>query len=126
MSPALTIVFSSPSHSFQLTNAPPTDAFCCNYRPQKEEKHLLRLTIGDNWINYPGKRSTPMVDLTTAELLINSTISTPGAKFLGINLADFYLNTPMLNPKYIRLCLDIIPDNIIVHYNLSKIDTPDG
>ncbi len=67
-----------------------------------------------------------MVDLTTAELLINSTISTPGAKFLGINLADFYLNTPMLNPKYIRLCLDIIPDNIIVHYNLSKIDTPDG
>jgi hypothetical protein len=27
MSPALTHVFSSPSHSFQLTNAPPTAAF---------------------------------------------------------------------------------------------------
>jgi hypothetical protein len=40
-----------------------------------------------------------MADLTTAKLLINSTISTPGTKFLGINLANFYLNTPMLNPE---------------------------
>ena len=126
MSPALTHVFSSPSHSFQLTNAPPTDAFCCNYRPQKEEKHLLRLTIGDNWINYPGNKSTQMANLTTAKLLINSTISTPGAKFLGINLANFYLSTPMPNPKYMHLRLDIIPNKIIDHYNLHDIVTPDG
>jgi hypothetical protein len=51
---------------------------CSNYRPQKEEKHCIRLTIGGDWINYPGNNSTPMADLTTAKLLINSTISTPG------------------------------------------------
>jgi hypothetical protein len=54
-------------------------------------------------INYPGNKATPTTDLTTAKLLINSTISTPGAIFLGINLTNFYLNTPMPNPKYMRL-----------------------
>jgi hypothetical protein len=46
-----------------------------------------------------------MANLTTAKLLINSTISTPGAKFLGIDLTNFYLNTPMPNSKYMHLCL---------------------
>ncbi len=67
-----------------------------------------------------------MADLTTAKLLINFTISTSGAKFVVINLANFYLNTPMPNPKYMHLCLDIIPDKIINHYNLCDIVTPDG
>jgi hypothetical protein len=32
----------------------------------------------------------------------------------------------MPNPKYMHLCLDIIPDKIIVSYNLRDIVTPDG
>ncbi len=67
-----------------------------------------------------------MADLTTAKLLINSNISTPCAKFLGFNLTDFYLNTPMPNPEYMHLHLNIIPDKIIIHYNLCNIVTPDG
>jgi hypothetical protein len=77
-------------------------------------------------IDYPGNKSTPTADLTTAKVLINSTISTPGAKFLGINLADFYLNTPMPNPECMHLHLNIIPKEIIVHYNLCDIVTPDS
>ncbi len=83
---------------------------CCNYQPQKEEKQRVRLTIGRNFIHYPGIKSTLTTDLTMAKLLLNSTIvSTPGAMFWGIHLANFYLNTPMPNPKYMRLCLNIIP-----------------
>ena len=41
--------------------------------------------------------------------------------FLGINLANFYLNTPMPEPKYMRLRLDIIPEEIIVKYNLRDL-----
>jgi hypothetical protein len=67
-----------------------------------------------------------MANLTTAKLLINSTISTSGAKFLGINLANFYLKTPMPNPKYMHLGLEIIPNEIIDHYNLHDIVTPDS
>jgi hypothetical protein len=54
------------------------------------------LTVGGNLIDFPGNKSTPTADLLTAKLLINSTISTPGAVFLGIDLANFYHNTPMV------------------------------
>ena len=66
-----------------------------------------------------------MADLSTAKLLINSTISSPGASFLGITLANFYLNTPVSYPKYMRLRLYIIPNKIIIHYSLRNIFTPD-
>ncbi len=99
---------------------------CCSYQPQKEEKHCVRLTVGGNWMDYSGNKSTLTADLTMAKLLINSTISTPGAMFFGIDLANFYLTTPIPNPQYMRLCLDIIPNKIIDHYNLCIIVTPDG
>jgi hypothetical protein len=72
---------------------------CCNVRLQKEEIYRTRLTVGGNLIDFPGNTSTPTADLLTAKLLINSTISTPGAVFLGIDLANFYLNTPMADPE---------------------------
>ncbi len=59
---------------------------CCNYQPQKEEKHHLRLTVGSNCINYPGNKSTPTAYLITAKLLINSTIRTPTQSFWASRL----------------------------------------
>ena len=72
----------------------------CNFRPQKEEQHRTRLTVGGDRIDYPGTKATPTADLTTAKLLINSTISTPDVIFLGIDLSNIYLNTPMPNHEY--------------------------
>jgi hypothetical protein len=83
------------------TNKRPTyGRIVCNFHPQKEEQNRSHLTVGGNQINYPGNKSTPTANLTTAKLLINSTISMPGAVFLGINLANFYLNTPLPNYGY--------------------------
>jgi hypothetical protein len=65
----------------------------CNYQPQKEEKHHTRLTVGGNQINYPGNKNTLTADLTTAKLLINSTISTPGANFWASTL-PISISTP--------------------------------
>jgi hypothetical protein len=124
--PGTDTCFFIPKSLVPTHKCPTYGRICCNYQPQKEEKHCVRLTFGGNWINYPGNKSTPTANLTTAKLLINSTISTPGAKFLGIDLAKSYLNTPMPNPEYMHLCLDIIPDKIINHYNLCNIVTPDG
>jgi hypothetical protein len=124
--PGTNTCFFIPKSLVPAHKCPTYGRICHNYQPQKEVKHCVRLTVGSNRINYPGNKSTPMANLNTAKLLINSTISTPGAKFLGINLANFYLNTPMLNPKYMRLHLNIIPDKIIIHYNLHDIVTPDG
>jgi hypothetical protein len=96
--PGTDTCFFIPESLVSAHKCPTYSCICCIYQPHKEEKHCVRLTVGGNWINYPGNTSTPMADLTTAKLLINSTISTPGANFLGIGLANFYLNTPMPNP----------------------------
>ncbi len=51
--------------------------------------------LGGDRIRYAGNKSTPKADLVTAKLLINSTILMPNNKFYGIDLANFYLMTPM-------------------------------
>jgi hypothetical protein len=51
--------------------------------------------MGGNLVNYPDDCGTPTADLLTVKLLLNSIISTPNAKFMTINLKDFYLLTPM-------------------------------
>jgi len=65
-------------------------------------------------------------DLLTVKLLINSIISTPGAKFMTMYIKDFYLNTPMTRYEYMRLKISDMPNDVIEHYNLREIATPDG
>jgi len=50
-----------------------------DYCPQKEDPNRVRITVGGNLIDYPGELTTRTADLTTAKLLWNSTLSTPGA-----------------------------------------------
>ena len=64
--------------------------------------------------------------MLTTKILLNSVISTKGAQFMTIDIKDFYLNTPMVRPEYMRLKLSDIPDNIITLYNLDKLVTTDG
>ena len=66
-----------------------------SYRPEKGNSYRTRLTVGGNLIIYPSEYSTPTVDFLTVKLLINSVISTPDARFMNIDIKDFYLNTPM-------------------------------
>ena len=73
----------------------------CNVRPQKEETNQTRLTMGGDKINISIDCGTPTANLLTVKLLLNSIISTPGAKFLGLDLKDFYLNTPMEQPEFL-------------------------
>jgi hypothetical protein len=92
-------------------------------RPQKKEPARTRLTVGGNLIDYPWDVATPTSDLTTAKLLFNSVVSTPGAVFVVMDVKNFYLNTPMERPEYMRLPLKLIPPEIIDKYNLrDKVD----
>jgi hypothetical protein len=91
---------------------------CCNVRPQKEEQHRTRLTVGGDRIDYDGDVSTPTADPTTAKLLINSVISTPGAKYLCGDLSNFYLESDMERYEYMRLPMTVVPPEIIEAYNL--------
>jgi hypothetical protein len=64
--------------------------------------------------------------MTLFIMIMNSVISTKGARCMMIDLKDFYLNTPMERPEYMRLKLSDIPEEIIVQYKLRDIATPEG
>jgi hypothetical protein len=93
----------------------------CDYRPQKTEPERTRLTVGGNLIDYPYDVSTDTSDLTTAKLVINSTISTPGARHVLIDLKNYYLGTPMTRYEYMRLAIDTLPAEIVAQYKLRDI-----
>ena len=83
-----------------------------------KRENRTRITLGGNLVNYPGNVGTPTANMLLFKILINSVISTPGAKFLTIDLANFYLNTPMKRYDYVKLHLCDIPDEIIQEYKL--------
>jgi hypothetical protein len=79
---------------------------CANYRPEKADPNRIRITLGGNLVNYPGDVGTRTADLLTVKLLLNSVISTPGAKFMSLHISNFYLMAPMDRPEYVRMNLD--------------------
>jgi hypothetical protein len=84
----------------QLSNIPKGrkvtyGSFVVDIKDHKEEKEHKRLTVGGDQIEYPGDKSTCTAGLTTAKNLINSVISTLGAKFLVIDIKKLYVNTPL-------------------------------
>ena len=80
-----------------------------DYIPQKADPNRVRITAGGNLITYPGKLTTRTADLTTAKVLWNSVVSTPGAKFMGIDIKSFYLTAPLPEPEYMKMPLSVFP-----------------
>ncbi len=46
-------------------------------------------------INYPGEVATPAADMLVTKMLFNSDISTRGARFMTMDISNFYLMTPL-------------------------------
>jgi hypothetical protein len=90
-------------------------------RPNKSEIHRVRLTVGGNLIQYPGDVSARSADLTTSKCLWNSTISTDGARYMCLDVKNFYLGTPMETFEYMRIPTKLIPHRIIEQYNLLPL-----
>jgi hypothetical protein len=86
-----------------------------------QEKERTRLTVGGDHIEYPGDKSTRTAGLTTAKILINSVISTLGAKFLVIDIKNFYLNTLLGRFEYMVINLSLLPQETIDKYDLIEL-----
>ena len=71
--------------------------------PQKKDPNRVRITVGGNLINYPHKLTTRMADLTTAKVIWNIELSTEDARFMGINIKNCYLGTPLDRYEYTKL-----------------------
>jgi Reverse transcriptase (RNA-dependent DNA polymerase) len=108
-------------------NKRPTYArFVTDIRPQKQEKHRVRLTIGGNLIEYEGDVSSPTGSLTTYKIHCNDIISTPHARAMSLDIENYYLNTPLPTPEYMKVHISLIPDEIIQAYNLWSIVDSEG
>jgi hypothetical protein len=68
-------------------------SFVVDIKDHKAEKERTRSNVGGDHIEHPGGESTRTAGLTTAKILIKSAIFTPNAKFLVIDITNFYLNT---------------------------------
>ena len=55
-------------------------------RPHKSETHRVRMTVEGNLLDYADDTNSPIVALTTSKILFNSIVSTPNAKFLGLDI----------------------------------------
>jgi hypothetical protein len=93
----------------------------CTYQSKKKAPNCTRITMGGNLVNYPDDCGTPTADLLTIKLLFNSIISTDNAKFMTIDIKDFYLMTPMKRYEYFHVKINLFPQDINNEYNLHDI-----
>jgi hypothetical protein len=91
----------------------------CEVCLEKDDLDCTRITIGSNRICFPGDVGTNTVSLELVKLLLNSVLSCPGARFSSIDLKNFYLDTPMPDPEYVRIKIADIPAEFIEEYNLQ-------
>jgi hypothetical protein len=96
-------------------------SFVVDIKAYPEETESTRITVGDDQIEYPGDKSTRTTGLTTAKMLFNSTISTPGARFMVTDIKHFYLNTPLERYEYMVVLMASLRQEIINEYGLDEL-----
>ena len=90
-----------------------------DYRPQKEDPNRVRITFsGSNHDSGDVELTTRTADLTVSKILWNSVVSTRNAKFMCIDISNFYLNAPLIRFEYMKIPLSIFPAHIVQQYNL--------
>jgi hypothetical protein len=93
----------------------------CDYKPHKQEKERVRLTVGGDILKYSGDVATSTADITTFKILINSTFSTKDAAMMMMDIKNYYLGTPLPRFEYMKMQLSRFPEEIIQKYNLNAL-----
>ncbi len=96
-----------------------------NFCPQKLDPHCIRITAKGNLINYPGKLTTRTADLTTSKLMWNSVLSTEGAKYMCLDIKNFYLTATLDCFEYMKMPLSLFP-SWIKEQKTHKMWSPGG
>ena len=81
----------------------------CEYRPDKDDPNMTHITIVGGHIIVPFDVFTPIGSLELVKLIINSVLSRQNARFSAFDIKNFYLDTPIENPEYVRVKLEDIP-----------------
>ena len=93
----------------------------CDYRPLKDKKHCVCLTVGGDTLPYDNETTSPTADLLETKILLKSTVSDAhkGAMFMGIDI--FFLTTllPTEKHEYMRIHLKYFPKDFVRLYKLN-------
>ena len=93
-------------------------------RPTKAKVNHVCGTVGGDRLEFPGATTSHCTSLiTTKKCLLNSTISTPSARFMILDIKNFYYGTAMDRYDYMKLALACIPDEIIYQYSLYTLSS---
>ena len=104
-----------------LPHQKPSDRLASYYNPQASTKtadgdvvRRIRGTYGgDRGDPYPEDTAAYVANLTTAKLLLNFVVSTPKARFMTMDITDFYLNTTLKRKAYMWIRKDLLSDKSI-------------
>ena len=85
------------------------------------------MTIGGDVLDYHNNASSPAASLLEAKLLLNSVISDTdkGARFMTADLQDFFLQSFLDDPEYIRIHGKYFLEDIIQKYDIDNSIAPD-
>jgi len=105
----------------------PRDRTASYYNPQpeikiKEGKEVYRIRGtygGDRGDPYDEDKSAYVADATTVKCLLNKVVSTEGAKFMTLDIKDFYLGTDLKRKQYMRIHRRMIPKATMDEFEIS-------
>jgi hypothetical protein len=83
-------------------------------RTEKAEQKRVRITVGGDRLDYPGETSTDTASLDTTKLLINSVLSTPGARMGAIDISNFYIHNDLKEYQYMRFHISIVKGILVI------------
>ena len=83
-------------------------AHCSGAQTTKMDLNRVQITVVGNLIDYPFELTTRTADLTTSRVMWNSVISTPGENYACTDVKSFYLCTPLVCYKYMRMPIDLV------------------
>jgi len=89
-----------------------------DHQPQKEDPNRVRITVGDNLIDYPFELTTRTADIVFSKKLWNSVISTKDARFACTDIKNMYLKIPLDRYEYMKIPLTLFPADIIEYYKM--------
>ena len=85
--------------------------------------HRVWLTVGGDKLNYNNDASSPAANLLDTKLILNNNISDcqQGARFASINIKDFFLQSNLPGPEYMRINSKYFTQDIKDKYNIQNL-----
>ena len=103
--------------------------FVCDIRPLKKEYYRVRMTVGGDKLDYFEDTASPTATLLDSKLIVNSTISDHkqyGSKFCSVDIKNFFLQTKLEVPEFIRIHTKYISKDFLNEYNMHHLPDKDG